>query len=572
VPREYLLDNERLRRLLEVGRDLVSELDLETVLQRMLGVARDLTGAQYAAVGILDEGRHELERFITSGIDAETHKAIGDLPRGRGVLGVLITDPKPLRLNNVADHPSSYGFPPGHPRMQAFLGVPIVIRGQSYGNLYLTQKDEGFTEADEQAVVILSDWAAVAIDNARLYERTQARRDELEKAISSFEATTEIARAVGGETDLDHVLELIVKRARALVEARTLVLLLKDADQLQVAATAGDAGKGLLGSGVSLHDSVAGSVLRTHEAERLTAQVEGRFRFSIAEAQLAQEAALFVPLVFRGQALGVLAAFDRANQKPDFDPEDERLLLSFAASAATAVATAQSVQAQRLRQSIEAAEKERRRWARELHDDTLQGLGALRVLLASIRRRAPDDGWESMLQDAVSHLTIEIDKLRGLITELRPAALDELGLAPAIETLAERTRSVEGISVSAQTHLPESKRLTPESESAIYRIVQEAFTNAAKHSRATHIELYVKEDAGSICIDVSDNGVGFDVSGAHAGFGLTGMRERAALLGGRLEVHSSSETGSHVRATLPATYTDSSQADRPNSQRHMRTG
>lgn len=569
---EYLLDNERLRRLLEVGRTLVSELDLEAVLQRVLQVARDLTGAQYAAVGILDEERRELERFITSGIDDDTHRAIGDLPRGRGVLGVLITDPKPLRLDNVADHPSSYGFPPGHPRMETFLGVPIVIRGQSYGNLYLAEKPEPFTEADEQAVVILSDWAAVAIDNARLYERTRARRNELEKAIRSLEATTEIARAVGGETDLDRVLELIVKRARALVEARTLVLLLRDTDELAVAATAGDTGRALLGSRMSVAGSVAGSVLQTQEAKRLTAQVEGRFRFSAVEAQLARDAALFVPLVFRGQALGVLAAFDRTIGEADFDPEDERLLLSFAASAATAVATAQSVRAERLRHSIEAAEQERRRWARELHDDTLQSLGALRVLLASVLRRAPDEGWESMLADAVSHLTTEIDKLRGLITELRPAALDELGLEPAVESLAERTRSVEGVSVSTEVRLPERKRLSPESESAIYRIVQEAFTNAAKHSRAGRVELSVTDDGHSISVEVSDDGVGFDISGVHEGFGLTGMRERATLLGGKLEVHSLPSTGTRVRATLPATYTDSviAPSSTPKSRRQAR--
>jgi GAF domain-containing protein len=149
------LNEATLRQLIEAGRGLVSQLELEPLLKRLLEVARDLTGARYAAVGILDEDRRELKRFLTSGIDAETHAAIGDLPRGRGVLGVLTTDPQPLRLPRVGDHPKSYGFPPAHPEMNTFLGVPVIIRGEAWGNLYLTEKAGGepFTDADEDATV-----------------------------------------------------------------------------------------------------------------------------------------------------------------------------------------------------------------------------------------------------------------------------------------------------------------------------------------------------------------------------------------------------------------------------------
>src|SRR3989442_1623942 len=165
------LDEAGLRRLIDAGRSLVSHLELEPVLDELLETARDLTGARYAALGVLDKRRRELERFITKGIDTETHEAIGDLPRGRGVLGVLISDPRPLRLANVGDHPHSYGFPPAHPEMRSFLGVPVLIRGEAWGNLYLAEKHGGaeFTEADEAAIVVLADWAAIAIDNARLY-------------------------------------------------------------------------------------------------------------------------------------------------------------------------------------------------------------------------------------------------------------------------------------------------------------------------------------------------------------------------------------------------------------------
>src|SRR6185437_6490055 len=163
---------------------------------------------------------------LTLGVDDATRRSIGDLPRGRGVLGVLIRDPRPLRLSNVSEHPLSYGFPPHHPAMTTFLGVPILIRGEAFGNLYLTEKQGGeFDEQDEESAVVLAAWAAVAIENARLYERTETRRRDLERAVRGLEGAIEIAQAVGGETRLERVLELIAKRGRALAEARSLAIM-----------------------------------------------------------------------------------------------------------------------------------------------------------------------------------------------------------------------------------------------------------------------------------------------------------------------------------------------------------
>src|SRR5689334_19527220 len=209
-----VLDGPRLRRLIDAGRTLVSELDLDALLESLLEVAAEVTGARYAALGILDEDRHELERFLTHGIAPEVHRAIGDLPRGRGILGVLIDEPRPLRLESVGRDPRSFGFPRGHPVMESFLGTPVLIRGEAWGNLYLTEKEGGeeFTAADEEAVVVLAEWAGIAIGNARLYRASETRRDELERAVRRLEATTAIAHAIGGETDLGRVLELIVKR------------------------------------------------------------------------------------------------------------------------------------------------------------------------------------------------------------------------------------------------------------------------------------------------------------------------------------------------------------------------
>src|SRR3954466_6194552 len=382
-------DDQRLIRLIEVGRSLLSELDLDVVLDRVLATARDLTGAQYAALGILDERRRELAQFLTRGVDQETHRAIGDLPRGRGILGLLIGDPRPLRLGDLGDPPRSYGFPPGHPPMRGFLGVPILIRGEAWGNLYLTEKAGGdFDQEDEDAVIVLADWAAIAIENARLYRTVDARRAELERAVRGFEATATIARAVGGETNLDRVLELIVKRGRALVEARDVIILLLEGDELRLAAGAGSLAVPD-GVTVPVEDSPIAAVLRQAHAERVD-DPEGRIGVRLATLGVPDaDAALIVPLVYRGAALGVLVAFDRLTGDVRFSRDDEQLLEAFAASAATAVATAKTVEPDRLRKSIEAAEAERRRWARELHDETLQGLGGLHFALSGAA--APDD-------------------------------------------------------------------------------------------------------------------------------------------------------------------------------------
>jgi signal transduction histidine kinase len=548
------LADHRLQRLIEVGRSLVSELDLELVLERLLEVARELTGARYAAVGILDSSKSELERFVTSGIDPETHRRIGDLPRGRGVLGLLIREPRPLRLREVSRHPESYGFPPEHPRMTTFLGVPVTIRGEAWGNLYLTDKEGGaeFSDDDERSIVVLADWAAIAIENARLYQRAEERRVDLERAVRGLEVTSAIARAVGGETELDRVLELIVKRARALVEARTLVILLLQGDDLVVAATAGEVADGVEGTRLPFRGSVSEDVLASQRAERVS-DVRARQMQSPAALGIDATAALAAPLIFRGQQLGALIAFDRFGG-PQFGAEDEELMLSFAASAATAVHTARSVTEERLTHALEAAEQERTRWARELHDETLQGLGGLQVLLASALRKGDADAREAAMRQALEHISGEIDNLRNLITELRPAELDELGLESALEALAERRAARDGLRVVLDVDLAGEdgdRRLARQTESTIYRIVQEALTNASKHADATRVDVRLAFAYDTVEVVIADDGQGFDLATVGGGFGLVGMRERIALVRGTFEIDSRPGAGTTVRATLP---------------------
>ena len=539
---------------------VLSDLDLDVVLERVIEAAREVSGARYAALGVVDESGTELERFITVGIDEFGRRRIGELPRGRGVLGELIVDPVPLRLADVGAHPHSYGFPAGHPPMKTFLGVPVLVGGQPFGNLYLTEKAGGepFSEADEETVVLLARFAGVAIDHARRYSGLETRHNKLRRTVEALDATLQIARALGGETDLEVVLRLVAKRGRALVSARVLVIEHEHEGEIVIAAGAGELPEGVLGRRIDAHDSLAGAALRTQGTLRLeNAPNQARFeRHGLGRLGVRAQAGLVVPLLFRGQGHGVLVAVDRLKDGPAFTAEDQRLLEAFAASAATAIATAETVQAERRRQRIAAAEQERARWARELHDETLQNLAALRLGLAAQLHGARD--LESMtvsVREAVGQLEDNIARLRTLITDLRPAALDELGVQAAIEDLAERARS-HGLQVAltvAQTaeHDEAPARYGSELETALYRITQEALTNAQKHSGARRASITIEQDQTSVRITIQDDGRGFDTTATTSGFGLLGMNERAQLLGGALEIRSMPGDGSTITARFP---------------------
>lgn len=543
---------DRYRRLLDVGTTLLSELDLESVLRAVVEAARELTGAEYAAVGVLDRERKELERFIYLGIDDETKRSIGNLPRGRGVLGELIREPAPLRLRDVDQHPHAYGFPPGHPPMHSFLGVPITIRGEVYGNLYMTEKQGAaeFDEADEESARTLATWAGIAIENARLYTTLSEREGEVEQALRRAETSVDIARAVGGEMDVARVLDLIVKRARALVEAKTLLVLLRKGGHLVVVAQAGEVGPEMERLTIPVEDSVFQTAMQERVAQHLkrgSPPSEARVR-----ERLGAEAALVVPLLFRGRAVGTLMALDREAGGSEFDEEDLRLLQAFAASAATAVATAQTVESDRLQQQVEVGEQERQRWARELHDDTLQGLAAIRITLATALQSDAPDRAERIARAAeqtVDRLEGQINELSRLINDLRPAPLERLGLAGALEALVEQS-GLRG-SFDAEAEIELDGELSGEEERVVYRLAQEALNNVVKHSGAAHASLSAKLDSGSVRIVVEDDGAGFQSSGGGEGRGLAGMRERVALLGGEIDVRSEPSKGTEVVATLP---------------------
>ena len=269
-----------------------------------------------------------------------------------------------------------------------------MIRGEAFGNLYLTEKARrrGFDQADEDSAVILADWAAVAIENARLYRNAEDRREELEVAVRRLRAATEIMRALGGETDIRARAGARGEAWRAPSSTRALRRCCWSRGRsLWLTRLPGELDQALKGTRVPIEGSISGQVLKSLRTERV-AEISSRVMVAPEELELHAESALFVPLVFRSQALGVLIAADKADG-PEFTEEDARLLESFGATAAVAIHTATSVAEDRLRHSLEASEQERGRWARELHDETLQGLGGLQMLLSSALRgsgrRAP---------------------------------------------------------------------------------------------------------------------------------------------------------------------------------------
>jgi signal transduction histidine kinase len=259
---------------------------------------------------------------------------------------------------------------------------------------------------------------------------------------------------------------------------------------------------------------------------------------------------LLVPMSHRGETVGVLVAFDRGETADAFTSEDEQLLSTFAATAANAVAMTRSVESDRLRAAIAAADAERGRWARELHDETLQGLASIRLLLSGSLRHADPEQYELAMRESIGQLETATDNLRAIIADLRPAALDELGLQPALEALLERRRHRD-FDIVSELALPAP--LDAHIETTVYRLVQEALTNVSRHAQASSVRVAVCATDGELTVEVRDDGVGFLTDAHTTGFGLAGMRERVYLAGGTLTIDSSDQ-GTTLRAQLTTTH------------------
>jgi two-component system, NarL family, sensor histidine kinase DevS len=542
--------NDRLRALIDAGIALSSELSLDALLQQLVETAAQLTGARYAALGVIDQTGQSLERFLTHGIDAETQAAIGDLPRGRGILGVLIGDAKPLRLDELGEDPRSVGFPAHHPPMRTFLGVPIMLRGVAYGNLYLTEKDGGgpFTHEDEELTQLLAAQAAVAIENTRLYESST-------RWLRHLESLGEIGDALAGEIELEPLLGLVARRLRDLVGARLVLIALPlgDGDRLQIAAADGEAADTLDVAGVELElgGSKTGRVLQRGRSERVDSVLDDPELDQQVARRMGVRSALYVPLVVEGRSIGVVVAHDKLGPTSSFTDEDVRLAESLATRAAIAVELSQRVSRDVVRRVVEAQELERARLARELHDETGQALTSILLGLRSLDDRAAADGDRAAVSELRELVVATLQSVRRLAVELRPATLDDFGLVPAIERLRDAVEEQGGISVDVQSNLGDA-RLPSETETALYRIVQEAFTNVLKHASASRVSVRLDRRTDGLTLTVHDDGRGFDPAKPRDGsLGLAGMRERVALLGGHLTIESGEDAGTMVKAEVP---------------------
>jgi signal transduction histidine kinase len=537
--------DDRSRALVDAGIALSSELSLDAVLEKLLETVATLTSARYAALGVIDRSGQTLERFLTHGIDEETHAAIGELPRGRGILGVLIRDARPLLLSDIADDPRSVGFPRNHPPMKRFLGVPILLRGVAYGNLYLTEKahDEEFTEEDVELTQLLAAQAAVAIENARLYESST-------RWLRQLESLNEIGNALASELELEPLLALVARRLRELVDARIVMIALPDAENsLRVTAADGAGTYGLVGMTLEVDGSKAGRVLERARSERVDAILEDPEIDQQAARRLGVHSGIYVPLLVQGRAIGVLIAHDKNDSDPRFQDDDVRLAETLAARAAIAVDLSERVGRDAVRRVVAAQELERKRLARELHDETGQALTS--VLLGLKTVEDADDVREMRKAAAkVRELVVgTLQDVRRLAVELRPKALDDFGLEAALERLADMFREQTGIGVEVEARTGD--RLPAEVETALYRIVQEALTNVVKHAHAKRVSIVVTRKARTVAALIEDDGRGFEPDGEGDGLGLIGMRERVSLLGGRLAVETATGAGTTVVAEVP---------------------
>jgi signal transduction histidine kinase len=538
-------ETDRLRTLLETGIAITSELSLDAVLERIVQAAASLTGARYAALGVIDRSGTALERFVTTGFDDETIRAIGDLPHGRGILGVLIRESRPLRLHDLTEDPRAVGFPPGHPAMHGFLGVPILLRGVAYGNLYLTEKEGGseFTEEDEELVTLLAGQAAVAVENARLYESATAWSRQLE-------SLNEIGNALVGELDLSRLLQLVASRLRELIEARIVAIALPAGDELRFEAAAGEGADTMLGFSLPRESSKTARVLARGHSERIDSLIDDPEVHQDATRQFGSRTGLYVPLLARDQAIGVIIAHDKLGPDPRFGDNDLRLAEQFASRAAIAVDLSQRVARDSLRRVVGGQELERQRLARELHDETGQALTSILLGLKAVEEAESSDDLRVAVGELRELVVATLQDVRRLAVELRPKALDDFGLVPALERLVETFSEATGTGVQLEAQLgPE--RLPAELETTLYRIVQEALTNIVKHAEAKGVSILLVRRDGTVTTVIEDDGKGFDTNAVREeGLGLLGIRERVALLDGRVTVESS-PTGTALAVEVP---------------------
>jgi signal transduction histidine kinase len=533
---EVMASRERLSALLEAVVGIGSDLELSATLERIVVAACRLVDARYGALGVI--GRDgTLSEFITHGLSEAEHRRIGHLPTGQGVLGVLIKDPHPVRLPDIGRHEQSYGFPANHPVMRSFLGVPVRVRDQVFGNLYLTEKQGAaeFTESDEQIVVALAAAAGVAIDNARLYTAAGQRQRWLE-------ATAEITNLLVGQVQRTAALQLVASRARDVADAELAAVMLYDEDSdqvtIEVIATA---------AGDNENHALRGTVLPVADTALDDALGGGRPVIvedlgKVSGWSTSTGAAVLVPLAASGVVLGLLAvAHGRGG--PSVDDSDVRLLTTFAGQAALALERAR---AQEEREMLVVLE-DRERIARDLHDVVIQRLFATGLQLQSTARLAVRPEVVDRIGAAVDDLDTTIRDIRSAIFELRtPAAAVLRG---DIRATVDAAAASLGLRPELVLDGPIDSAVPEEVRHDLLAALRESLSNVVKHARASAVEVRVTASGDALRLVITDNGVGAGAYDERSG--LANMRERAGRHGGEFRVDQVEPAGTRVEWFVP---------------------
>ena len=518
---EALMNRERLRSLLDAMVRVGAGLDLQGTLRRIVEAAMALVEARYGAMGVVDDNGR-LEQFIPVGLDAVEIARIAHWPEGRGVLGLLIKAPRPLRLDDISDHPESNGFPEGHPFMRSFLGVPIQVHGEVFGNLYLTEKRGGgsFDEDDESIVVALAAAAGVAIEKALLYERTRHREMWLD---ASDEVTTQLL----GGTDADGVLLMIAQRARHMSKADVAAIMGPDpsGQKLVLRIANGEDAVQMRGRSVAVDGSLVGRVYVTGEPI-ITDISRGDSRGAPFLGDMGIGPILLVPLGRQDAVRGVLC-LGRGVGEEQFPPSTVQTLHAFVGHAAIALELAEA-RADAERVSVL---EDRNRIARDLHDIVIQRLFAIALSLTGVVKRVDDPVVSRYVRQAVDDLDDTVHKIRSTIFALTAVSDAQRRFwfrDRIVDVVSAATRSL-GFSVGLRMDGPLDSRVPERIADDAVAVLQEALSNAARHARARRVDARVVVDT-DLTVEVVDDGVGLPANSG--GSGLRNLAERAARLGG----------------------------------------
>ena len=490
---DVVQDQRRLRVLLDAVVGIAGDLSLDSVLHRIVQVASELADARYAALGVLGTGSEQpLSAFVHHGMSEEQRDLLGDLPKGHGLLGQIIDQPRPLRLHDLSEHPSSYGFPENHPRMRSFLGVPIRIGDRVFGNLYLTEKtgDRDFTEQDEAVVVALAAAAGVAIENARLYEEASRREHWLG---AGAEVTALLTTGVGTED----ALRTVVDRAREVASADLAAILVRtEQNELDMVVVSGTSVHEDALPRVPVEGSLAGRVIESGETVIVeNAQHDRRTARAFLPPGWPEIGPLvMVPLRGPDGVEGVLTLAWAPGELTSFRLVDMRMAERFAAQAALAL---QISRARADREKL-AVFEDRDRIARDLHDLVIQRLFAIGLGLENTARRTQQDDVRARLASAVDDIDETIRDIRRSIFALS-VATDSTDLRATVAELVERAAKLLGFRPSLRFEGPVDSYVTAELATHVLAVLGEALTNAARHAEAKHVWVLVSARESGWC-------------------------------------------------------------------------